>query len=51
MPALSLLFDFLVVILAVWAILWAVAWVLVLAGIAWVRIADRFHRFTKGKFQ
>jgi hypothetical protein len=51
MLALSILFDFLVVILIAWAVLWAVAWVLVFAGMAWIRLSDLFHHLTKGKFQ
>jgi hypothetical protein len=30
---------------------WLVSWLIVGAGMAWVKLADKFHNLTKGKWQ
>lgn len=38
-------------VLAVAIAFWHIGWLIVGTGMAWVKLADKFHKLTKGKWQ
>ncbi len=43
--------DILLSIILIAIALWVVSWLAIGMGMAWVKLADKFHNITKGKWQ
>lgn len=40
-----------ITLFAIMLAFWLAGWLIVFSGMAWVKLADKFHKLTKGKWQ